>query len=103
MFVCGAAPAVSYVAPDNMAMCSGGTVTISGLNFAATDLTPTTGVVSTLCTTTSWTSGTSVSCHMRSSGSNIALVVPMTVTGVVGTGALLFTFDGADGDWTMGL
>ena len=68
--------------------------TLSGLSFAAADLTPTVTLGEAYCATASWASATSVSCYAAASSSGDDLVT-VTVSGATGTGVGVFTFDGA--------
>ena len=67
-------------------------VTISGLNFGAKAPTPTVRMVDETCTTTSWSSATTVACGGTPSGLGKA-TVKLTVASLLGTSAELFTFD----------
>ena len=73
-------------------------VTIFGLNFGTTDSSSSASLVniagiSTLCNTSSWTSGTSVQCQSPGGlGTKTSTVV--TVGGMVGTQQSLFSYDG---------
>ena len=90
-----AAPAVSGEHAPNVPRSGGGSVTIAGLHFGPWNLTPTASLEDSddaACTTSSWTSVTTVACNARSlKGSRVREA--MTVAGVVGTG-LSFSFDG---------
>ena len=73
-----------------------GSVTVSGLGFGSVTYTATAAVASAACSTSSWTSGTSVACQAVSMLGEIS-TVQMTVGGVVGTGYGgdgVFSFDG---------
>ena len=55
--------------PSNAAMSGGVTVTITGLSFAATDYSATMATVAAegpFCTTTAWTSVSSIQCNLPS-------------------------------------
>ena len=55
--------------PSNAAMSGGVTVTITGLSFVATDATATVATVAAegpFCTTTAWTSVSSIRCNLPS-------------------------------------
>ena len=90
-----AAPAVSGEHAPNVPRSGGGSVTIAGLHFGPQNLTPTASLEDSddaACTTSSWTSVTTVACNARSlKGSRVREA--MTVAGVVGTG-FSFSFDG---------
>ena len=62
-------PFMTAFSPPNAAMSGGVTVTISGLSFATSDYTATVSTVTAegpFCTTTAWTSGSSVQCNLPS-------------------------------------
>ena len=67
-------------------------VTVSGLNFGSSVYTATTAIGSAPCSTSMWTSGTSVACQMGIALAE-AQTSELTVGGVVGTGYHIFTFD----------
>jgi len=84
---------VTSASPDNLATLAAVSVTVSGLYFAAFDLSPTAVLGTGVCGTASWTSSTSV--HCLSSGASLPpAFAPVTVNSIVGTGANVFTFDG---------
>ncbi len=92
---CGiAAPVVSSSDPINTALSGRGIITISGLSFADTaNFTPTSSVLlSSACSSTAWTSLTSVSCTPQAYKGG-ALCVGVTLSGVVGTRSARFSFD----------
>jgi hypothetical protein len=71
------------------------TVTIAGLHFGPWNLTPTASLEDSdeaTCTTSSWTSATTVACNARRLKSS-RVREAMTVAGVVGT-SFSFSFDG---------
>ena len=85
----------SYMAGStavNLAQSSALSLTISGVAFMSETRTPTSAAeISSVCSSTSWTSSTAVTCSPGTyAGGLIRLAV--TVTGLVGTGAA-FTFD----------
>ena len=58
-----ATPTLSSISPANAAQTRGVSVTISGLNFASTDPTPSASLeLSVECSSTSWSSATAVAC-----------------------------------------
>ena len=85
-------PVVSVSDPKN-ALATGGTwVTISGLNFASRDTTPSSEIVHQSCHTTTWTSLSTVSCVVRY-GDGWFRVASATIGMFIGTLHLQFTFD----------
>jgi len=86
------APVASSTTPAVIA--DGISITVGGLNFAVADLTASAVLGTVICATTSWLATTSVSCR-TGSGLVATLYSPVTVNRVVGTGASLFSFDGA--------
>ena len=90
-----AAPVVSFVLPSNTVLTDGGSITVTGLDFRSSEQTPSAGVQGVACTTSAWTSKTSVACAIDvGSGAGAARYAGVTVSGVVGTGSAQFTFDG---------
>ena len=90
-----AAPAVSGERAPNVPRSGAGSVTIAGLHFGPWNLTPTASLEDSdeaACTTSSWTSATTVACNARRVKSS-RVREAMTVAGVVGT-SLSFSFDG---------
>ena len=90
-----AAPAVSGEHAPNVPRSGAGSVTIAGLHFGPWNLTPTASLEDSdeaTCTTSSWTSATTVACNARRLKSS-RVREAMTVAGVVGT-SLSFSFDG---------
>mgnify|MGYP002831402822 CR=1 FL=1 len=89
------APAVSFVG-SNAAVSGRGSVTVSGLSFGLAEHTATAAVGSEPCVTVSWSSLTSLAClglPMRSAGGQLMSTLEVTVSGFVGTGLELFSFD----------
>jgi hypothetical protein len=86
------APSASFIAVSNGATSGGSPVTVHGLNFANTDITPTLRVGGAVCSTSSWSSATRLYC-MNSAASGIAQSVAMEVTGLIGTMSYAFTYD----------
>ena len=98
--VCGgmcAVPVVSDSSVPSNGPCSGlvTSVTLSGLNFGASDYSPTVVVGNVMCTTSSWTSGTSMECSVATAAADSYAV---TTSGFVGSFVDSFTFDGIAGD-----
>jgi hypothetical protein len=100
LHVSNAAPVVSGEYSPNVPRSGAGslvTVTIAGLHFGPWNLTPTASLEDSdeaTCTTSSWTSATTVGCNARRVKSS-RVREAMTVAGVVGTG-FSFSFDGTD-------
>jgi hypothetical protein len=98
-----AAPVVTASSLDgtNRPLSSGLTLTISGLNYGGANLTPTSmSPTAALCSTTSWTSLTTVACTAQANGAGggIAAALMLTVSLQAGTGGpQKFTFDGRHG------
>jgi hypothetical protein len=88
-----AAPVVSFPAEANSAVTSGYSVTVSGMNFAASATTPTLTIGRSSCATAAWTSVSSVVC-MLSMGEGVSHELRMTVSGVVGCCTSGFSYDG---------
>lgn len=84
------APAVSS-AVSNTATSGAVSVTISGLNFGSWSVTPTLSIGGSKCTTTQWTSATTLACGSTGYGSSVR--VGVTLSTVVGTVLNIFTFD----------
>jgi hypothetical protein len=86
-------PAISSSSSLNMATSFGLIVTISGLNFYRLDRTATASVAgSDACTSTTWSSSTTVACNFAA-GEWSNAYNPAQVVAVTGTGPALFTFD----------
>ena len=85
----------SYMAGStavNLAQTSALSLTISGVAFMSETRTPTSAAeMSPVCSSTSWTSSTAVTCSPGTYGGGL-IRLAVTVTGLVGTGAA-FTFD----------
>jgi hypothetical protein len=89
-----AAPAVSSISPANAAQTGGVDVSISGLNFASTDPSPSASLeLSAECSSTSWTTATTVYCAAASYRGGTRRTTA-TIAGLVGSSTGLFTFDG---------
>ena len=89
-----AAPAVTSISPANAAQTGGVSVTINGLDFAASDPTPSASLEqSVACSSTTWTSATAVACSPASYGGGTRRIA-VTLSGVVGTHAGQFSYDG---------
>jgi len=88
------APVVSSLVPSNLAGSGAISVTIGGLNFAVADLSPTGALGSGVCSTASWVTSSLAKC-LLASGTAGATYGTVTVNSVAGTGAGVFSFDGA--------
>ena len=92
------APVASFVAL-NMPHSGQGSVTVSGLQFGLSEYTATGQLLSGVCSTTSWSSSTSVAClasalwDAEGSVYDVMRVVQVTVGGIVGTSTEAFSFD----------
>ena len=70
-------------------------MTVTGLNFRTKDLTPTSALGINSCSTTSWSSKSSVVCRTIVDSKTAALdFVGVTADSIVGTRTGWFTFDG---------
>ena len=87
-----AAPVVSAVA-QNSARSGGGSLTVMGLGFGTKDYTATASFSLAICRTSSWSSGTTVTC-LGSSTYSDAISSVVSVSALVGSASGLFTFDG---------
>ena len=92
---------VSGLAPTNMPHTTGGSVTISGLDFGAFVLTATVSLeyeartdAYLTCSSASWTSSTAVACNARGQGYRVGLGTYVTVATLAGTQSAAFSFDG---------
>jgi hypothetical protein len=90
-----AAPVVS-AASANAAPSAGGTVTINGLSFGNPAFTPTASLTAAdACTSSAWTSATSVACAPLVYGGFAVPRAAVSVSAVAGTLMGHFSFDGA--------
>ena len=69
-------------------------MTVSGLDFGAGELTATSALEMVACSTSSWTSATTIAC-VSSSASTMFGLSAVSVGGVAGTSAPVFSFDAA--------
>jgi hypothetical protein len=67
-------------------------VTVSGVNFAAQDLTASLRIGLSACATASWTATTSITC-LNPAGSGAGVLLAASVSAVVGTHTGFFTYD----------
>ena len=70
-----------------------GSVTVSGLGFGMLEHTATAALASYPCITSSWSSGTSVTCQQPREYFDYAGYVEVTVGALSGTGATVHTYD----------
>ena len=89
-----AAPVVSFLRELNAAGTAAWSVTVSGIDFGASDASPTARLGATSCPTAAWASSTSVVCFVAP-GEGPRKDAAMTVEGVVGTRTRAFSYDGA--------
>jgi hypothetical protein len=87
------APAVTYMNPSNGASSGASVLTVTGLNFASTDVTPMATVGATSCLTTTWTTSTVVTCAVGAGGDGKDLATMLVLNGAVGTLLGSYTFD----------
>ena len=81
-------------AARNLPVSGGATATLNGLAFASYDATPTGSIGGGVCGTTSWTTGTQVTCR-NGAVTDLYGAAVVTVAAVAGTlVASAFTFDG---------
>jgi hypothetical protein len=91
---------VTFVNRMNGVVSGGTSITVSGVNFGASDPTVTvsTGQLGKTCTTTSWTTGTSLVCAVARVPQSVAeadsaLSVTAVIESLVGTSFRAFTYD----------
>ena len=87
------APTVSFVDALNAAVTAGYSVTVSGIDFAASATTPTATVGLSGCLTAAWASASSVVC-MAAASEGVGHDVRVTVEEIVGTRTATFSYDG---------
>jgi hypothetical protein len=90
------APAISRSAPANLPNSLSLSMTLNGVNFGGYDTSPSATVGSSHCTTTVWWTDTAVRCYMGTSNVNgvgAAIKSAMTISQLVGTMMMAFTFD----------
>ena len=81
---------------QNAGVTSGGSVTISGLSFGDSVFTPTASIATAdLCSSTAWTSATTVACAPQAYGGSAAMRTAVSVSALAGTLTGQFSFDGA--------
>lgn len=86
------APAVIGFGPTNGPAAGGATITISGGNLGGAGTSPVASVGGVPCTATSYVSATSMLCTQPPSSGSFQSVA-LTVSGVIGTGLGVFTYD----------
>ena len=88
------APVVTHIDMTNGPVTGSASITLTGLNFGESDLTPTVRVMVTICATSSWSSMTGLVCQSPvGSGVGGLLSVRVTAAVLVGTQSGVFTFD----------
>jgi len=87
-----AAPEITDVAGINGAASGAALVTMNGQNFGLTNTTPTTRIGSTICTTSQWSTSTSIVC-IAAYGTGASLTAAVTVAKQVGTRVKSFSYD----------
>jgi hypothetical protein len=85
-------PTVSHIMPKNAPTTSGALITVQGHNFAKGDFTVTAQIGKTACSTTSWTTLSSVLCRTNA-GTGLLNLLSATVGAVVGTNSNVFSYD----------
>ncbi len=89
----GAAPALTFVRDANGPAGGGSTLTLSGMNFALFDASPSISIGATQCTTSSWISTTSIMCRLPA-GASAQTVVTVSMAFLTGTLPNGVTYDG---------
>ena len=87
-------PLSSHMLPWHMNGPIQGTtlVTATGCNFGLADYTPTLAIGTSVCSTTSWTTLTSIAC-ITPPGTRGAYAARLTITGLIATHTTRFTYD----------
>jgi surface protein len=89
--------AVGSGAARNCAPSGGSSVTVTGLNFGAGELSASGSLTSVdACSTSTWTSATSVGCAPQAYGGSAAVRIAVSLSAVVGTLTGQLSFDGMD-------
>jgi hypothetical protein len=86
------APTLTNLARPNAPPTSGASITLHGINFANVDATVSVNLGLSPCATTSWSTGTSLTCSVTS-GTGSGLRVPVVVDKLVGTATGGFTYN----------
>jgi hypothetical protein len=96
-FTFDAPVATSTLLPGNAPISGRSSLGVNGMNFASTNFSPTVWMGTTLCSSTGWVSGTSLSCATAlgggAGGGNQRLLVDLSGTGLYETSAAVFSFD----------
>ena len=87
-------PVSSHLYP-NQPLSGAGLLTIAGVNFRQVDASVSSMSAILVCSTTMWSSGTSVLCNAAVSSPTLALHLGLTVASIVGSTVLAITFDAA--------
>jgi len=90
--LCSAAPALTAALPYNVASMTA-SVTLTGIDFAPADASVTALIAIADCSTSSWTTQTSVAC-IGIRGVGTTGTSGLSVAAVVGTSSVTFSFDG---------
>ena len=85
-------PVVSDAMPRSGAAAGQGSLTIAGLNFGTSDLTSSIGIGHSLCSTTSWSSASSIQCG-HGAGSFGRKTVAISMSCLIGTGLEMFSYE----------
>jgi hypothetical protein len=85
-------PVITRLLSPNMAAAAGGSVTIDGFNFGATDFSIEARLGSSTCSTLSWISATELTC-LAPAGTGMAQSVQISLSDTVGTWFKSFSFD----------
>ena len=89
------APVVSFTSAENAVTTSGGIVTVTGVGFQTTNLTPSSVTSNQACSTAAWSSISSVACYVDTGTSGgFGKEILMTVSASVATRTSTFSFDG---------
>ena len=86
---------MTFVRVANGPTTGGSTLTVSGTNFALIDTSPSMSIGVTQCTTSSWTSTTSIMCRLTAGAGRLANAT-VSVSSQPSTLPSSFTFDGTD-------
>jgi hypothetical protein len=85
------APLLTQSGPSNAPTSGGAAITFRGNNFGSVNFSPTAGVSTTPCATTSWISDSMATCR-ASPGFGKVLSTMLTLGGIVGTAMMQFSF-----------
>lgn len=90
-----AAPVVTHTDQVNAPGTGGISLTLSGVNFGESDVTPTVQIMTTVCDTASWSTTTGLVCDIAG-GSDVGSLLSVRVSSaaLTGTATGSFTYDG---------